>query len=213
MPLAIGIMGSTIGILPTHCACLAHAGDGILIAGASGAGKSTLSAELCKADTSFALQYIADDWTYITLQQERLVAHGIGARIKLLPDAVDHFPALGVKKTHISMNGEVAYEVHPGQVFGAHVIHQCRPRWLIFLERGAKAGVTFTPLDRDYTRNYLHQNVERLPVQMPDASLRRGRLMNAVAELPSWHMCYGGSPAFAARKLKEFIGTLRQECA
>ena len=148
LPTIIGLMGATIGVLPVHCASFAFAEDGVLIAGQSGAGKSTLSAELCQAREE--VEYLADEWTYIGLQEQRLMAHGIGARIKLLPDALRHFSALSGEKPRSSMNGEFAYEVHAGETFAAKVRYQCTPRWLIFLDRANDNKTTFTPLSRDH---------------------------------------------------------------
>src|SRR5580704_10288219 len=90
LPLAIGIMASAMGILPVHCACLVDRGDGLLIAGNSGAGKSTLSASMCAS----GFDYLADDWTYLRCDRGVLGAYGARARIKLMPDAVRHFPSL-----------------------------------------------------------------------------------------------------------------------
>jgi hypothetical protein len=126
---------------------------------------------------------------------------------------VKHFPALGRSKTHISLNGELAYEVHASHGFGAQVQHQCTPRWLFFLERTDEPGISLTPLDRDHARQYIAENVERMPEQMGDAIGRRAHAMNVVAELPCWSLRYGGTPAFAALHLREFVAGLRRECA
>ncbi len=208
LPIMIGLMGASIGVLPVHCASFAFGGDGVLIAGPSGAGKSTLSAELCIAGRE--VEYMADDWTYVTLQQHQLTAHGAGARIKLLPDAVRHFKKLSAEKPRISMNGELAYELHPATSFCARVRYQCKPRWLFFLERSTAGGVSFTPLTPDYAREYLHHNVERLPMQLWEAGLRRTHVMNAVTDLPAWKMRCGGSPADTATQLRQFITTLQK---
>jgi len=209
LPIAVGVMGSSIGILPVHAACFSFEGEGLLIAGASGAGKSTLSAALCMS----GIEYLADDWTYITQDRGALLAHGAAAPIKLLPDAARHFPVLASRQPRISMNGELAFEVHAAPVFKAKIVHQCMPRHLVFLERREQPGISFTPVPEEFTRAYLDRNVERLPAQMGDAVLRRVRLMNAVAALPSWKMSYGGSPAFAADHVREFMRNLRRVSA
>ena len=209
LPISIGLMGATIGVLPVHCASFAFAEDGVLIAGPSGAGKSSLSAELCQA--AGEVEYLADDWTYIGLQGHQLSAHGVGARIKLLPDAVRHFGALSGKKPRTSLNGELAYEVQPETVFAAKVRYQCRPRWLIFLERVMRQETTFTPLSHEHARVYLEQSVERLPLLLSEAARRRARVMSAVADLPAWKFCCGGSPKQIAAELREFVSKLQDE--
>jgi hypothetical protein len=209
LPIAIGLMGATIGVLPVHCASFAFADEGVLIAGASGAGKSTLSAELCQARGE--VEYLADDWTYLRLQHDQLMAHGVGARIKLLPDAVRHFSALSREKPRSSMNGEVAYEVYAGQTFAANVRYQCRPRWLIFLERAKGNETIFTSLSREHACAYLEESVEVLPAVLSDAARRRAPVMAAVANLPAWKFSCGGSPAQTADELRRFVSKLQSE--
>src|ERR1700678_1370999 len=48
LPISVGILGSAVGVVPVHSACLQIDGAGILIAGPSGAGKSTLSVALAQ---------------------------------------------------------------------------------------------------------------------------------------------------------------------
>ena len=55
-------MGTTVGVMPLHSACLDHDGRGLLLAGNSGAGKSTLTVALARCGFSL----ISDDWTYIS---------------------------------------------------------------------------------------------------------------------------------------------------
>jgi hypothetical protein len=81
IPITLGVLGSAMGLVPVHCACLELDGDGLLIAGASGAGKSTLSVSLSKV----GFNYVSDDWTYISRLGDGVVAHGTSAPVKLCP--------------------------------------------------------------------------------------------------------------------------------
>ncbi len=90
IPIALGVLGAAMGLVPVHCACLESEGDGLLIAGVSGAGKSTLSVALSEA----GFNYVSDDWTYVSQTSDGIVAHGTSAPVKLLPDAVMHFQNL-----------------------------------------------------------------------------------------------------------------------
>ncbi len=65
IPIALGVLGAAMGLVPVHCACLTLDEDGLLIAGVSGAGKSTLSAALSQS----GFNYVSDDWTYISERQ------------------------------------------------------------------------------------------------------------------------------------------------
>jgi hypothetical protein len=210
IPIALGVLGAAMGLVPVHCACLELEGDGLLIAGASGAGKSTLSVALSSAGFS----YISDDWTYVSQRSGGLVAYGTSAPVKLLPDAVEHFECLQGHTVQRSMNGELAYEVDIVDTFGAQVERKCEPRWLIFLERTQRAGAELTSMSSAETRSYVNSSVERLPKQLYEAAALRQQTIEGVASLPCWRFRYGGTPTFAAQQLREFVVMRRQEvCA
>jgi hypothetical protein len=210
IPITLGVLGSAMGLVPVHCACLEADGDGLLIAGASGAGKSTLSVALSEA----GFNYVSDDWTYLSQRHDGIVAHGTSAPVKLLPDAVKHFECLREHIVHRSMNGELAYEVDIAEAFGAQVERECEPRWLIFLERMHRVGAELTPMSSAETRSYVSSSVERLPKQLQEAAALRRQTIESVSMLPCWRFRYGGTPQFAAQQLRKFVVHRRQEvCA
>jgi hypothetical protein len=205
LPIAAGVFGATIGVLPLHSACLARDGDGVLIAGESGAGKSTLAVAMAQR----GFDYISDDWTYCTTAEGVLTAHGTAARVKLLPDAGRHFPLLNEYKTHVSMNGEIAFEVRADEAFGARLEMRCRPRMLVFYCRNTEPVGRFTRLDRSVARQYMESNVERLPVELGEAAEVRSALMDSVSGLPCWKFECGGRPDWIARELEHFFEAQR----
>jgi len=207
IPITLGVLGTAIGLVPVHCACLESEGDGLLIAGVSGAGKSTLSVAL--AESGF--NYISDDWTYISQRPHGLVAHGTSAPVKLLPDAIKHFQGLQDHRLRTSMNGELAYEVDIAEVFGAQVEQECEPRWLVFLERMQQGGAEFTPMAPEDARNYINSCVERLPSQLSQAAEMRKQTIERVSFLPCWRFRYGGTPQFAVKQLWEFVANRKAE--
>ena len=207
LPIAAGVFGAAIGLLPLHSACLSRDGDGMLIAGESGAGKSTLAVALARLN----FDYISDDWTYCTVAEGALIAHGTAARVKLLPDAVRHFPPLGEHELHISMNGELAFEVRADEVFGARLRKRCTPRMLIFYCRTADPFSRFTPLDSAVARGYMERNVERLPTQLADAAATRSALMDTISSLPCWKFECGGTPVSIAQELETFFKQHQKE--
>jgi hypothetical protein len=207
IPIALGVLGSAMGLVPVHCACLESDGDGLLIAGVSGAGKSTLSVALSKE----GFNYVADDWTYISQRRDGIVAHGTTAPVKLLPDAVKHFQSLQEHALQTSMNGELVYEIDIAEAFGAQVERECEPRWLIFLERMQQARAEFTPMSPAEIRSHVNCSVERLPPQLHEAAAIREETMKCVSLLPTWRFRYGGTPQFAAKELREFVVNCRQE--
>jgi energy-coupling factor transporter ATP-binding protein EcfA2 len=190
-----------------HCACVESDGEGLLIAGMSGAGKSTLSVALSQG----GFNYISDDWTYISQTNNQIVAHGTSASVKLLPDAVRHFQALTGYNVHVSMNGELAYEVDIVEAFGARVEHACEPRWLFLLERMQEMGSEFLRLPSVETKRYLDSSVERLPKQLIEAAEKRDRTIDRISRLPCWRFRYGGTPQYACKELLGFIAKCRQK--
>jgi hypothetical protein len=210
LPIAAGNFGAAIGLLPLHSACLSRNGDGMFIVGESGAGKSTLAVALAQQN----FDYISDDWTYCTVTEGALIAHGTAARVKLLPDAARHFPLLSEHEVHTSMNGELAFEVRADEVFGAHLRKRCTPRMLVFYCRTvgtAEPFSRFTPLDSAAARCYMEGSVERLPSQLAEAAATRAALMNTVAELPCWKFECSGTPGFIAQELETFFEQRQKE--
>lgn len=204
-PIAIGVLGSAIGILPLHAACLELGGNGILIAGASGAGKSTLAVALAQA----GLNYVSDDWTYIGSDRHGLVAHGVGASAKLLPDAIQHFPELDRFQLSVALNGEWAYLLSASEAFPSGSVQSCVPRWFVFLERTTGSECEISPIPAEQTRWYVQSSVEPLPGELGEAALNRQKIIERLACLPGWRLRYGGTPQFAAQELSRFV--LRME--
>ena len=201
MPITIGIMGTTMGVAPLHCACLDRKGDGILLAGISGAGKSTLTAAL--GQRGFAV--VSDDWTYVTTADNSLVGHGLGAPIKLLPDAAQFFPNLRDCRLSKTLNGEMAYEVDPRRATGLKTKEASRPRWILFLERTETQGCALVPCDREYVVEFFERSAELLPEELREAQLTRSRIIRLLSECPAWILRTGESPQRTAAAIDEFL--------
>jgi hypothetical protein len=200
-PIAIGVLGPAIGVVPLHAACLVADGKGLLIAGASGAGKSTLAVALAQA----GLNYVSDDWTYIGYDRRGLSAHGVGAPAKLMPDAIRHFPDLARFELSVALNGELAYLLSASEAFAANSARTCVPRWFVFLERTSRSGCDITPIPAEQTHRYVESSVEPLPKELSSAAHNRTEIISQIALLPSWRLRYGGTPQFAAQELSRFV--------
>src|ERR1700737_1357396 len=201
LPITIGVLGIAVGVAPLHCACLDRGGNGLLIAGESGAGKSTLAAAL----TQRGLALISDDWTYIYRVKSGLVAHGISAPIKLLPDTVQFFSELRELTPTVSLNGELAYEVDPSRVLGSTVKDLSRPRWVFFLERASNPGCYFVPSHPGYTVEFFEKSAERVPDELIEAKARRTAIIQALSACPSWILRTGAKPHRTAKAIDHFI--------
>ena len=201
MPITIGMMGTTMGVAPLHCACLDRGGNGVLVAGISGAGKSTLTAAL--GQRGFGV--VSDEWTYISRRDCTLVAHGLGLPIKLLPDAAQFFPQLrghGLRKT---LNGEIAYEIEPRETMGCEVRDRSRPRWIFFLERREASGCSLTGCQPDYIVDFFEKSVEKLPEELSEAKQTRKEILHQLSKCPAWIVRTGEGPQQTAGAIERFL--------
>ena len=204
-PALVGLASDALKVTVVHCACVERDGDGLLLAGESGAGKSTLS--LAMARRGFA--FVSDDWTYLSHADGQLVAWGLGTLLKLLPDAVQHFPELKTLEPGVALNGERSFEVDPEDVFGIRRSPRCEPRWLVFLERQDKTGHTFVRMPPQEAAKRLGSALERLP---PESSrlrdIQRATLQSLV-ERECWILRYGENPGIIAQTLDRFCAGSR----
>lgn len=206
LPITMGLLGAAVGVVPVHCACLAVRSEGLLVAGAAGAGKSTLSVALAQCGFDF----ISDDWTYLSWKPEGLVAHGMSTPVKLLPDAIRHFPMLAEYPVRPALDGELAYRVSATN-FGADVRLSCLPRWFLFLERTASNGCHLDPISAEEARLYLEAGVERLPIQLQAITEGRTQIINRICRTSCWTLRYSGPPQVAAVGVQEFVSRQTQE--
>jgi hypothetical protein len=201
LPITIGVLGSNVGIVPLHCACLERNGIGFLVAGVSGTGKSTLAAALASQGCAF----ISDDWTYISKQKSALVAHGLSMPIKLLTDAARFFPALQEFSPHVSLNGEMAFEVDPAREMLFLVKNTSQPEHIFFLERNSASGCQIVPCRSEHVRNYFEGSSERLPDELPQARGFRSSVIRSLSACPSWIVRTGESPQKTAVTMEKFL--------
>jgi hypothetical protein len=201
VPITIGILGTSVNVVPLHCACLERNGNGLLIAGDSGVGKSTLTAALTQRGHAL----ISDDWTYFSKEQSAVVAHGLCSPIKLLPDAVQFFRELRELTPAISLNGELAYEVDPGRFSGSTVKNSSRPSRIFFLERTFRPGCHFVPYPPESVREFFEKSAERLPDELVAAKTVRSSIIRALSTLPSWVIRTGESPQRTSEAIDQFI--------
>ncbi len=199
LPIALGVMGCTFGVVPMHCACLEWKGQGILIAGTSGAGKSTLSAAMAQ----YGFTFVSDDWTYISESNQTLSAHGLNVPLKLLPDAKRFFD---LRKCSLerALNGEFAFTVHPAEI-GAKAKTVTFPKRIFLLQRSEKGSAQFSRIDSTVIHEFFERSSELLPGSLDDARKRRTRVIEHVAALDAWQFQYSGSPHEAANAIRFFL--------
>lgn len=159
LPCLVGITSACVGVTPVHCACVVKSYMGLLIHGESGSGKSTLALSLSLNGFS----YLADDCTYVSDTKGGLRCWGLPAPLKLLPNAVAYFPQLGGITPSESLNGELAFEVDPAEVFGVLRQPSCEPHWLVFIERNQEAASEFRTISSAEAARRLADELEVLP--------------------------------------------------
>ena len=201
LPVTIGLIGTTLGVAPLHCACLDRNGDGLLLAGVSGAGKSTLSAAL--AQRGFAL--VSDEWTYLSRKESILSAYGLAAPIKLLPNSIRFFPELAKHAPKKTMNGEIAYEVDAPRMFRSAAKTSSRPKWILFLERSAIPGCRFVPCRGEFITQFFEKSAERLPEELPAAKSARSQVIASLSACQSWSLRTGDDPHQTAEAIERFL--------
>ena len=201
VPITIGILGTSVNVVPLHCACLERNGNGLLIAGDSGVGKSTLTAALTQRGHAL----ISDDWTYFSKEQSTLVAHGLCSPIKLLPDAVQFFRELRELTPAISLNGELAYAVDPAHFAGSTEKDTSHPNGIFFLERTSHPGCHFIPCPSESVRAFFEKSAERLPDELIDAKTFRTAIIRTLSTLPCWVLRTGESPQRTSEAIDHFI--------
>jgi len=201
LPIAVGLLGTTMGVAPLHCACLDRNGSGLLVAGNSGAGKSTLTAALARR--GFAV--VSDDWTYVSHAPGGLVAHGLFAPIKLLPDAIRYFPELRRRTPKKTLNGELAYEVDPVKMFHSAVKASSPPKRILFLERTSEPGYQFVPCRPQHLVQFFEKNAERLPPSLPEATRTRSEIIKRLSSCEGWILRTGSDPLQTAGAIDEFL--------
>jgi hypothetical protein len=201
LPITIGVLGTTVGVVPLHCACLDRDGNGLLVAGVSGAGKSTLATALAR----LGLAFVSDDWTYISNRQSTLVAHGLSSPVKLLPDATRFFPDLRQFTPRTTLNGELAYEIDPSPAIGFSVKNISSPRRIFFLERSSAPGCHLVPCRSDYVRGFFAKSAERLPSELTEAKAFRASIIRTLSACPSWILRTGESPQRTAEAMDNFL--------
>jgi hypothetical protein len=199
-PALFGIVSPALGITALHCACIARNGNALLLAGTSGSGKSTLS--LALAQNGF--DFLSDDWTYFSRQGSDLLAWNSMSRLKLLPDARAHFAELAALEPVVSVNGELAYEVDPAEVFGVHRSEHARPRWVLFLDRQENPEFTLVEVTSTEAAMRLGEDLEDLPAILCDARVFLQETVKNLANRRCWELRYGGNPHAIAQALSRF---------
>jgi hypothetical protein len=148
--------------------------------------------------------FLSDDWTYFSRSGSRAQAWGLPTPVKLLPDAVKYFPQLTEAQIATSLNGELAYEVDPVEVFGVDRSLFCEPKWLVFVERTDWAGTFFKLISSDDAFRRFAGELEELPADISNVRKQQLQTIRALVNRECWLLQHRLPPALVAEKLSEF---------
>lgn len=195
-PRLITAIGPAIGVIELHCACVTRNGCGLVLFGAPGAGKSTLALGLARQGFSL----LSEDWTYFSQQESDVVCWGLPTGVKLLPDAVRHFPELSRFKLSVSLNGEEAYQTEPEWDFGISLAQFCQPKWPVFLHREEKPAFDISRISPAQAAEHLCRD---LLAQSPDVLTWQTAMVGKLVQDGCWLLHYGGNAEKIALALAE----------
>lgn len=198
-PILVSIMGAAAGITELHCGCVAREGKGLLLVGGSGSGKSTLALAMTQAGFS----YLADDRTYLSFREGRIVAWGLPTLLKLRREAINWFPELQDFTPAPPKNGESSVWMEPARALGVPRIQRCEPSALVFLQRHGQAALDLSTMPSDEATVHLESD---LMVENPAAAEGQRAMIARLVKLPCWRLVYGGSPQATAEFLKSRLG-------
>lgn len=135
------------------------------------------------------------------------MAHGLHAPVKLLPDAVRHFPQLRHSETAISLNGELAYEVSADAVFPITMRRSCFPELLLYLERTRAPRSHFTIWRSPEVRDYFLLNAELLPTELSHMAQQRAQMIEELSTVPAFVFHSSGTPQQSADEIRQFLAS------
>jgi hypothetical protein len=203
LPVLLGIVSASIGVTPVHCACVVKGGSGLLLGGESGAGKSTTALSLSRNGFS----YLSDDCTYLSRTATGMRAWGLPTPVKLLPDAVSHFPELLSLDPVLSLNGEWALNVDPTEISKVERCLSCAPRWLVFLERKVDSPPVIKPLNSWEAASRLVADLEMMPPIIVDQYEYQLETIDRLVDRECCVVQHGLKPEPLARLLAELCGS------
>jgi hypothetical protein len=200
LPVLTGIASACVGVTPLHCACLVKNGLGLLLSGESGAGKSTLALSL----SLNGFTYLSDDCTYFSRSESGVLGWGLPTPVKLLPDAVKHFPQLLSIEPGLSLNGELSFEVDPVETFGVSRSLSCEPRWIVFMERAEEPRAVFERVSSSEAASRFASDLELLPPCISSQREHQLATVDALVKQECWLLRHGMTPSAIAEQLAEF---------
>lgn len=199
-PSLLGVVGPALGLTSLHSGCVASNGAGLLLVGDSGSGKSTLSLALAQT----GMDFLSDDRTLVSYQQENLCSWGLSLELKLRADAIDYFPALKEVERPQRWKEDSVLRFDPVEILGVTRVPSCEPRWVVFLERQKEPVFSLEEISPQEAASGLQRDLHQ---ESPDTTRRQLRTIEALAGRSCYRLRYGGDPHTVAGALRHvFVG-------
>jgi len=190
-PMLMSVMAGSVGLVELHASCVANGSDGLLLIGPGRSGKSTVA----KAMSNLGFRVLSDDRVFCSLQVGGLRAYGLPRPIKLRTDAGEWFEELRGVEPRDVQNGEPVF------YFDAGVRPSpCEPKAIVCLER-AGDGCRVSRMERTEVRCRIEAD---LLAETPEVAERQDEVIDALLNLPCWHLQYGARPEVVA----EFVAAM-----
>jgi hypothetical protein len=167
-----------------HAACVTLDGHGVLLCGQSEAGKSSLAYACARA----GWEYLCDDASFLLRDKPTPTVIGNPFRLRLRPDAGRLFPEFQQRIATERPNGKMSIEIATSRELGIKLVCECRPRYVIFLEReaGAEASIRVYPAEEA-----LDRLASTIAIGSPEQRRARVDHFRSLLELPVYRLRYG----------------------
>lgn len=139
-----------------HAACIALDGHGILLCGHSGAGKSSLAFACAQRGWTF----VSDDASYVPRKSTGRLVIGNPLRLRFREDAGDLFPELRERTVVRRQNGELGFEILPGNLPAFSTAFSCEIDHIVFLNRRATGEVKLCAFPKEEAQRRLDDVLE-----------------------------------------------------
>ena len=192
-PMLMSILAGSLGLVELHASCVADGEEGLLLMGPGRSGKSTLA----KAMSEAGFRILSDDRVFCSIRNEGLRAHGLPRPVKLRQDAGTWFEEFRDLQPSNVQNGEPVFHFDPEP----SIPQPCEPNAVICLERVGD-GCQISRMRRSEVRRRIDSELlQETPKVMEDQQ----RVIDALVEIPCWHLQYGARPEAVVEHLSKLL--------
>jgi hypothetical protein len=148
------------------------------------------------------LAFLSDDRTYCSVVTGRLAAWGIGASVKLRPEARIWFEELVNREPTEVQDGESVLRFDPEHQFGLKRAKFCEPECLIFLDQREEPRFSLTEMSPLEAASRIDQELMAEPTALVE---RQRTVIDRLIAIPCWRLQYGGDPVVVANRLTRYF--------